>query len=60
MLLITAVKMVHSKSPIFRDMFKHFNWYLVDNACNVTFQFLSSNWLGHVDFGLHVTPKKKT
>lgn len=59
MLAITAAKMVHSEIPIFYDTSKHFNWCLVNNARNASFEFLYSNWLGHVGFAPYVVQKEK-
>jgi len=59
MLAVTTVNMVHSEVPNLYDAFEQFEWYLVNDANNVDFQFLNRSWLTYVDFGLYVASKKK-
>jgi len=59
MLAVTVAIIVHSEVPILYDAFEHFEWYLDNDATNVSFRLLNRSRLTYVDFGLHVIPKKK-
>lgn len=44
MLAVTATNVVHSELPIFHYAVKHFEWYMLNDASNVNFQFFKRSW----------------